>query len=130
MDIYSLRRCLRMIRDINTLPSTYLQHELTAADIAHAYVLKGNSNRNIRKCKRINRHGSHFRTKSSNVNHRPIIVPRSVTYSKSVQNRNSIIGGDEKSIYPKRKSTNNKKPPTKSTVEIPETVRAESSVSE
>lgn len=52
MLVPNLRRCLRLIRDVNTLPSHILANGDTAENTAHMYVLKGNKKRNMQKRKR------------------------------------------------------------------------------
>lgn len=47
-----LRKCLRIIRDIHTLPSTILPNGKSAELTAHIYVLSGNKKRNQQKRKR------------------------------------------------------------------------------
>ena len=52
------RRCLRTIRDKRTLPSTILTNGKSASFMAHNYVLKGNTERNLYKRKqRRQQHG-------------------------------------------------------------------------
>ena len=50
--ISGLRKCLRHIRDINTMPSTILCNGETAAETAHAYVINSNQKRNYHKKQR------------------------------------------------------------------------------
>lgn len=48
----NLRKCLRIIRDPHTLPSTILPNGEDAETMAHIYVLQGNKKRNMKKRKR------------------------------------------------------------------------------
>jgi hypothetical protein len=50
----SLRKCLRIIRDVRTFPSDILPNGDTAENTAHRYVLQGNEKRNLQKRKREN----------------------------------------------------------------------------
>lgn len=50
--VRNLRRCLRIIRNIDTLPSTILPNGDTAENTAHFYVLRGNKKRNMQKRKK------------------------------------------------------------------------------
>jgi hypothetical protein len=52
--IKRLRKCLRHIRDINTMPSTILCNGETAAETAHIYVINSNLKRNQHKKKNTN----------------------------------------------------------------------------
>lgn len=52
MEHIILRKCLREIRNLKTLPCTVLSNGFTAEETAHVYVLKGNQRRNSQKRKR------------------------------------------------------------------------------
>ena len=50
----NIRTFLRIIRDLETTPSTILPNGQCAADIAHEYVLRENRQRNLYKKKKEN----------------------------------------------------------------------------
>lgn len=60
--VQHIRKSLRSIRDLATLPSTIMLSGLSAEETAHRYVLKGNIRRNLQKRKRDN---NEFREGSS-----------------------------------------------------------------
>jgi len=61
-----LRRCLKIIRDPLTEPSTILPNGETAGSTAHRYVLEGNKKRNQQKSKRENKNQTSIEATSQN----------------------------------------------------------------